>query len=188
MDDELLICPYNKSHHIHRSRMSIHLTKCSKVHKGTKRVCPLDATHHLDESEFAPHLQTCPNRRLVEYVRYCLPSDLPNTNKGHVVEPNPNQGKKLPDKLKNGHWTGLPPQLKDPCCEKPDCLPPKEVPPMEENWDHLVGKVKYDPERQSELKPVLRAPQGKTKTERKKFRQEERMRYNLLANGFRTTA
>ncbi|OXU19845.1 hypothetical protein TSAR_015708 [Trichomalopsis sarcophagae] len=59
-DQPLDVCPYNKSHHILRTRMPHHITKCSKNYPGIKlKHCPYDRRHRLHPEDYERHVQSC---------------------------------------------------------------------------------------------------------------------------------
>ncbi|XP_011694344.1 PREDICTED: gametocyte-specific factor 1-like [Wasmannia auropunctata] len=65
--DEVLSCPYNKTHRIPSSRFQRHLVNCEKNYPPDyKVICPYNATHRLSKSEIQEHINTCPMRRTVE--------------------------------------------------------------------------------------------------------------------------
>ncbi|GLH02930.1 hypothetical protein R5R35_012618 [Gryllus longicercus] len=69
--EPVLVCPYNPSHQILRSRMQYHLVKCQKNHPSTEKViCPFNATHRIPRPELQYHIATCPERRIVEEQKY----------------------------------------------------------------------------------------------------------------------
>lgn len=51
--EDLVECPYNKSHQILRSRIQTHLVKCRKNHPNSgKRTCLFNVTHIINKEEF----------------------------------------------------------------------------------------------------------------------------------------
>lgn len=53
-DQELLECPYDKSHRILKHRMQIHLRKCGRNHVHPKEdlvTCPFNVTHVVPKVE-----------------------------------------------------------------------------------------------------------------------------------------
>ncbi|XP_023248395.1 gametocyte-specific factor 1 homolog isoform X2 [Copidosoma floridanum] len=64
------ICPHDKSHQILRSRMAVHLTKCSKNHRKTKKEqCPYDPRHLINPEDYQSHVKTCPAQESVLHHR-----------------------------------------------------------------------------------------------------------------------
>lgn len=52
MDNELLECPYDKSHRILQNRMQVHLGKCRRNHANVPKVtCPFNVIHVLNKPE-----------------------------------------------------------------------------------------------------------------------------------------
>ncbi|XP_069691626.1 protein D7-like [Periplaneta americana] len=72
IDTDLLIpCPYNLSHSIFESRMQAHLVKCARNNPAIKMlVCPFNATHRLRMGNYICHINTCPNRKVIEGLKY----------------------------------------------------------------------------------------------------------------------
>lgn len=56
--DKMVVCPYNKSHMILKSRIQTHLVKCEKQHPEIKlETCPFDITHRFRPEEKAVSIQ-----------------------------------------------------------------------------------------------------------------------------------
>lgn len=69
--DNVVICPYNESHRIARSRIQKHIVKCEKNYPSDyKMMCPYNATHRLFKHEMAKHIITCSTRQLIEPELY----------------------------------------------------------------------------------------------------------------------
>ncbi|XP_023012818.1 gametocyte-specific factor 1 homolog [Leptinotarsa decemlineata] len=69
--EELIMCPYNKSHHIQRKRMAFHLVKCKKNYPESRIVnCDFNVTHKVPEVELQYHHENCPSRRNIELAVY----------------------------------------------------------------------------------------------------------------------
>ncbi|XP_012263407.2 uncharacterized protein LOC105690298 isoform X1 [Athalia rosae] len=65
--DPVVICPYDESHQIARSRIQSHIVKCEKNHPpGYKEICPYNASHRVFKDELAHHLKHCPQKKLIE--------------------------------------------------------------------------------------------------------------------------
>ncbi|MEE6472005.1 hypothetical protein FKM82_009430 [Ascaphus truei] len=66
MDSEnLLQCPYDKSHMIRPSRFPYHLVKCRENNPVLAKelvTCPYNARHRIPKSEFQLHMSTCDSR------------------------------------------------------------------------------------------------------------------------------
>ncbi|XP_064597521.1 uncharacterized protein LOC135463980 [Liolophura sinensis] len=61
--DDIVICPYNKSHAIEVKRMPYHLMKCRRQHIGQDFVtCPFNANHEMPKPELRYHVSTCEDR------------------------------------------------------------------------------------------------------------------------------
>nr|CAH7731890.1 unnamed protein product [Callosobruchus chinensis] len=59
--EELVSCPYNSFHRIHKKRLGLHLYKCKKLHPNVNlAICDFNATHHVPEGELIHHHQHCP--------------------------------------------------------------------------------------------------------------------------------
>ncbi|XP_076290760.1 uncharacterized protein LOC143214070 [Lasioglossum baleicum] len=91
LGDPVVLCPYNKSHVIARSRLQKHIVKCEKQYpEHYKVMCPYNATHRLHKSEIEEHIVTCPTRIVLESVMHTevrnhgctnfpVPSDISST-------------------------------------------------------------------------------------------------------------
>ncbi|XP_033342512.2 uncharacterized protein LOC117229808 [Megalopta genalis] len=91
LDDPVVVCPYNKSHLIVKSRLQKHIVKCEKNYpEDYKVMCPYDATHRLSQEELKEHIMTCPTRNVQEfemcsetknhgYVNFPMPSEVTST-------------------------------------------------------------------------------------------------------------
>jgi len=67
MEDDLVTCPYNKSHRIKKSRFAVHLEKCSRSDTSGKfRICNYNSSHHVKIEEMKEHLLTCPDKIKIE--------------------------------------------------------------------------------------------------------------------------
>lgn len=56
----MVVCPYNKSHLIIRSRLPAHLLKCVKHYNGEVLMqCPFNAMHLFPEREKEQHFEKC---------------------------------------------------------------------------------------------------------------------------------
>lgn len=58
---------------------------------------------------------------------------------------------------------------------------PVQMPPPEEDWDDDPPYI-FDPEKASASKPVIRVMNGGTRSERREFRQKERIRMQKLTS------
>ena len=94
LGDDLITCPYNKSHQIRPERMQRHLIVCRKdvlskpnhpFHKAAKDLerCPFDANHHIKKSEMESHIQECPSKREMKTV---VLTEAPSWRKSVVTE------------------------------------------------------------------------------------------------------
>ena len=53
-DDDMVECPYNKTHRMLRRRLQTHLHKCRLQYPDVElRKCPFNTTHLIPEPEFA---------------------------------------------------------------------------------------------------------------------------------------
>ncbi|KAG5865836.1 hypothetical protein JTB14_032848 [Gonioctena quinquepunctata] len=69
--EEMMICPYNNSHHIRAKRMNTHLVKCKKSYPETKLVeCDFNVNHKIPEPERQYHHSICPDRQKIEISIY----------------------------------------------------------------------------------------------------------------------
>uniref|UniRef100_A0A336LTP1 CSON004393 protein n=1 Tax=Culicoides sonorensis TaxID=179676 RepID=A0A336LTP1_CULSO len=61
--ENVISCPYNKSHQILPHRMQTHLTKCAKNYPEIKlEKCPFNITHRFSQADMEEHKKTCPDR------------------------------------------------------------------------------------------------------------------------------
>eukprot|EP00092_Neocalanus_flemingeri_P019311 GFUD01020917.1.p1 GENE.GFUD01020917.1~~GFUD01020917.1.p1 ORF type:complete len:224 (+),score=62.37 GFUD01020917.1:202-873(+) len=92
LGDDLLTCPYNKSHQIRPERMQRHLIICRKdvlskpthpFHKAAKELerCPFDANHHITKAEMESHIIECPSKR---EMKPSVPTAVPSWRKSVV--------------------------------------------------------------------------------------------------------
>ncbi|KAL1505889.1 hypothetical protein ABEB36_005343 [Hypothenemus hampei] len=67
-----LMCPYNPSHYIRKSRMEYHLVKCRKSFPQNGRfvMCDFNSTHRIPMPEIQYHHETCPDRKKIEVEIY----------------------------------------------------------------------------------------------------------------------
>ncbi|XP_065510337.1 gametocyte-specific factor 1 isoform X2 [Caloenas nicobarica] len=70
MDPEQLVqCPYDKSHQIRAARLPYHLVKCEKNNPGVARrlaTCPFNARHRVPRAAFQHHIASCPDKRQLD--------------------------------------------------------------------------------------------------------------------------
>ncbi|KAL4218137.1 factor 1-like [Mactra antiquata] len=65
--EELLECPYDKTHMVRAKRFQYHLMNCRKNYvKNDYEKCPFNAKHHIPKPEFRHHLANCPDKAIVE--------------------------------------------------------------------------------------------------------------------------
>ena len=93
--DLLITCPYDKSHLIYESKMQLHLFKCERNHKNTKKIiCPFNSTHWLDNTEYMLHINIWPNGQVIEAHKYDI-------DRGQVLRPQPFKDRDLPTPEEN---------------------------------------------------------------------------------------
>ncbi|KAJ8985643.1 hypothetical protein NQ317_015139 [Molorchus minor] len=69
--EEKIMCPYNRAHHIRRSRMNTHLVKCKKNYPDAKLIeCDFNVDHKIPEPELQYHHENCPDKVKIEYTVY----------------------------------------------------------------------------------------------------------------------
>ncbi|XP_048265829.1 uncharacterized protein LOC126918058 [Bombus affinis] len=69
--DPIVVCPYDKSHSVAKSRLPKHIIKCEKQYpEHYKLMCPYNASHRLSKKEFEEHITTCPTRNILESEIY----------------------------------------------------------------------------------------------------------------------
>ncbi|XP_034949525.1 uncharacterized protein [Chelonus insularis] len=70
-EETAVVCPYDKNHIIHKSRLQRHLIRCAKNFPPKfKETCPFNATHLMFASDLEKHIQECPDRKYIETERY----------------------------------------------------------------------------------------------------------------------
>ncbi|KAM7348285.1 uncharacterized protein ACRADG_007678 [Cochliomyia hominivorax] len=73
-DDDMVECPYNKTHRMLRRRLQSHLIKCRLNYPDVElRKCPFNITHLIPEPEFTHHATNCPDRKLITQYKYNAP-------------------------------------------------------------------------------------------------------------------
>ncbi|XP_023294784.2 protein D7-like [Lucilia cuprina] len=73
-DDDMVECPYNKTHRMLRKRLQSHLLKCRLSYPDVElRKCPFNITHLIPEPEFTHHATNCPDRKLITQYKYDAP-------------------------------------------------------------------------------------------------------------------
>lgn len=167
--EQLVQCPYEKSHLVTPDKLITHLTKCRKQHLKkypipTIVVCPFNSTHHVRQEELDNHVKDCDARDLSTHML-----------SGGLMEVTSNGKQDWPDT--NGkieHFTAN--------------AYPKEVPekqnvltPEDEDWETQQIRTPYDPAKRILECEVIRKPVGLSKAERKEFCAAERERRRFLA-------
>ncbi|XP_059835887.1 gametocyte-specific factor 1-like isoform X3 [Hypanus sabinus] len=67
--EDLLQCPYDKSHHIRACRFPYHLVKCRKNFPDIARKlesCPFNARHCIPKAEMMHHIMNCVDKKVIE--------------------------------------------------------------------------------------------------------------------------
>ena len=58
--EETLTCPYNPSHQILKSKMTVHLVRCRRSNLDKKvDICPFNSSHHVKREDYDDHLRMC---------------------------------------------------------------------------------------------------------------------------------
>ncbi|XP_024880955.1 uncharacterized protein LOC112460489 [Temnothorax curvispinosus] len=129
--------------------------------------CPYNPAHRIRKYKYMSHISKCKKTSKVSDKVEC-PLDKTHIVDRHLLKEHIATCSSL-GKLINV----------DPGCEKPKV----EEPPIimnaydsAENWEEEPEVPAYDPMEVSSKKPVLRCVSGLTKSERRKFRESERMR------------
>jgi len=74
--EKTVTCPYNPAHQITPARMQRHLVKCRKNNPTAEvDVCPFNCSHHFPKPERRYHLETCPDRKIVDLVKYDMETE-----------------------------------------------------------------------------------------------------------------
>lgn len=72
-EEGTVMCPYEKSHIILKTRIQNHLIKCARNHPEIHlERCPFDVTHHLRPEEKDEHIKSCPARVSFDEYRYTI--------------------------------------------------------------------------------------------------------------------
>ncbi|BFG03847.1 gametocyte-specific factor 1 homolog [Drosophila madeirensis] len=175
---DYLICPYDKSHTILRSRMTVHMVRCSRNNTNSKKVrCPFNVTHLIDPNEMKNHAANCPNRS--GFDRFIKPDKKPDVESSHCSEKAHcpctvmNQGAK---KKTEAH-------VKD-CPHRSSYVPHVSTNQTKkweiestENWDDEPEVGTYDAIANMAKKFVIINPQGNTPSAKRAFREQERKRF-----------
>uniref|UniRef100_A0A1A9UI58 Odorant receptor n=1 Tax=Glossina austeni TaxID=7395 RepID=A0A1A9UI58_GLOAU len=65
-EDDMVACPYNKSHMMLRKRLAKHLVKCRVSYPNVElQKCPFNNAHLVPDAEFLNHINICPDRKLI---------------------------------------------------------------------------------------------------------------------------
>ncbi|XP_055643255.1 gametocyte-specific factor 1 homolog [Toxorhynchites rutilus septentrionalis] len=140
--DDVIECPYEKSHQIRKSRMQTHITKCKKNHKDLNYMkCPFNEIHFVPKKDLEVHKRECPDRGLFERYKYDISTPAPIQHTKNVITPEESYA----------------PVSDDEC------------------WDSYDDKP-YDPSEQIKNRNVIRKCMGKTPSEKKAFKEAERLR------------
>lgn len=167
MSDDLLICPYNKSHEIQPHKMQAHLIKCRKQYPNVKlNQCPFNSNHLLRKEDFQHHKETCADREAFNQLVNQLTVDDGDLTQGPTYDFNPLGIDKMmatdawedediwAEEVKKGSVQNAKTNPKIYCLQK-------DVPKRKETKNSLI----------------VRSNIGMTNAEKKKFREEERQRY-----------
>ena len=58
--EETLTCPYNRSHQILKSKMTVHLVRCRRSNlNALVDICPFNSSHHVKREDYDEHLRMC---------------------------------------------------------------------------------------------------------------------------------
>ncbi|KAI9581102.1 hypothetical protein GQX74_014485 [Glossina fuscipes] len=72
-EDDMVACPYNKSHMMLRKSLAKHLVKCRPNYLNVElQKCPFNNTHLVTDAEFINHVNICPDRKLITQYN-CVP-------------------------------------------------------------------------------------------------------------------
>ncbi|XP_066905695.1 uncharacterized protein [Halyomorpha halys] len=181
-----LTCPYNKAHSIISSRMQFHLTKCRIQHPtNEKAVCPFNSTHVIPQCEYAYHLSFCPDRIVLDaFTCKVGSSNAPKvdhtTVEPIIVKSDENwevschiefcEDRRVMDRFTSRVGSSSLPEIE--LVSEPEFT-------NDENWDVSDEPAFSVLERVHEVsrtKPTLTALIGAPKSERKAFRNQERLR------------
>ncbi|XP_077278447.1 uncharacterized protein LOC143906310 [Temnothorax americanus] len=128
--------------------------------------CPYNPAHRIRKYKLMSHISKCKKTSKISDKAEC-PLD-----KTHIVDRHC-----LKEHIATCSSLGKLINV-DPGCEKPKVEPPVIMNAYDsvENWEEEPEVPAYDPMEVSSKKPVLRCVSGLTKSERRKFRESERMR------------
>nr|AMY62701.1 gametocyte-specific factor 1 [Macrobrachium nipponense] len=63
-NEEMMTCPFNKSHRVQPARFALHVVRCEKKHPHIKlEKCLYNSTHYFKKSKMAAHLLECPDKK-----------------------------------------------------------------------------------------------------------------------------
>ncbi|XP_022225791.2 gametocyte-specific factor 1 homolog [Drosophila obscura] len=176
--NDLIFCPFDKSHIILRSRMAVHLIRCARNNTDSKKVsCPFNGTHLIDANEIKNHVENCPNRSTFE--------NFLKMDKKPDVASNHGCGKiRCPFNAMHKYTTHEMKTHVKECPNRSPYIPHAAIDQAfkyksksSENWDDEPPVGTYDPKASWAEKFVIGNPQGKTPSEKRAFRELERKRF-----------
>ncbi|XP_053667954.1 gametocyte-specific factor 1 homolog [Anopheles marshallii] len=149
----VIICPYNKAHVIPAARIQRHLFKCRRQYPNAKiDICCFNRAHHVPQQDLQQHQKNCPDRALIEVCKYVI-----DDGTASLYKPSP-----MDDQ--------------DPV----EAVATQQYKQQDENWDDMDAQ-RYDPVQYCMENPVVRKTTGHmTPSEKRKFREEERIRISEL--------
>ncbi|XP_058465161.1 gametocyte-specific factor 1 homolog [Malaya genurostris] len=170
--DELLQCPFEKSHRIQAHAMSKHLFKCRKNHPNQKFIaCPFNESHRVASADLKSHVQQCEDRATFDTYKYSISTTAVNVPESTVTQPEliyNNSPPKEPDGISKNVKKGgriiekNPVQLDD-----------------EECWDDMNVPA-YNPQNYCSKAKVIRKATLRKPSEKKAFYESERLRLQDL--------
>lgn len=91
-ENEMVQCPYDKTHLLLKSRLAAHLIKCRINYPDAElKACPFNSTHLLSQYEYAAHVINCPDRKIMfQYDLSPSPAAWENRTRHSIIETNEN--------------------------------------------------------------------------------------------------
>ncbi|EDW18899.1 gametocyte-specific factor 1 homolog [Drosophila mojavensis] len=86
--NDMVCCPYNKTHKMLRKKLQQHILKCREIYKDEVEllVCPFNKAHLIPEPDFLQHTRTCIDRKIVAHYQQSAPAPLNEETKHEKIE------------------------------------------------------------------------------------------------------
>ncbi|XP_052889503.1 gametocyte-specific factor 1 homolog [Anopheles moucheti] len=149
---EVIICPYNKAHVIPAARIQRHLFKCRRQYPNANiDICCFNRAHHVPQKDLQQHQKNCPDRAIIEVCKYVI-----EDGTASLYNPSPMEEQDPGQQVAAARYNE-----------------------QDENWDDMDAP-RYDPEQYCKQNPVVRKTMHMTPSEKRNFREKERIRIATL--------